>query len=125
MGPDDPAIAAFHDAVARAQASIADINARIGFGLGKALDDVLRATKLNRGVIAGGDTSGYGAMALGIQALTALAPTVPGAALFQGHMADGKRGIEIALKGGQMGTPDYFEWIKQGGGSAARRSKAA
>ena len=30
------------------------------------------------------------------------------------------QGLEIALKGGQMGTPDYFGWIKKGGGAAER-----
>jgi uncharacterized protein YgbK (DUF1537 family) len=63
-------------------------------------------------------------MALGIEALTALAPTVPGAALFKAHARNSALGeMEIALKGGQMGTPDYFQWIKAGGGPSPERSK--
>ena len=71
---------------------------------------------LRRCVIAGGDTSSHGAPALGIYALTALAPTVPGAALLKAHSDTPEHAdLEIALKGGQMGPPDYFGQIKNGG----------
>jgi len=54
---------------------------------------------------------------LGLFALTALAPTIPGAALLKAHAESaGIDGLELALKGGQMGSPDYFGWIKRGGG---------
>jgi len=122
-GPNDPSIAAFKEAVAACGGDTQEINARLGTGLGTVLGRVLSQTKLKRGILAGGDTSGYGAMALRIEALTALAPTVPGAALFKAH---GRNplipGLEIALKGGQMGTPDYFQWIKSGGGPSLNRS---
>ncbi|MGL4960240.1 MAG: four-carbon acid sugar kinase family protein [Inquilinus sp.] len=112
-GPDD--VAALNQALAASGADPAAVNERIGTGLGTALQQVLRQAGLKRGIIAGGDTSGYGASVLGIHALTALAPTVPGAALFQAH-GDDLAGLEIALKGGQMGAPDYFLRIKAGGG---------
>lgn len=112
-GPDD--VAALNQALAASGADPAAVNERIGTGLGTALQQVLRRAGLKRGIIAGGDTSGYGASVLGIHALTALAPTVPGAALFRAH-GDGLAGLEIALKGGQMGAPDYFLRIKAGGG---------
>ena len=114
-GPDDPAVAALNQALAASGADPAAVNERIGTGLGTALKQVLHRAGLKRGIIAGGDTSGYGASVLGIHALTALAPTVPGAALFQAH-GDDLAGLEIALKGGQMGAPDYFLRIKAGGG---------
>ncbi|WP_342239515.1 four-carbon acid sugar kinase family protein [Inquilinus sp. OTU3971] len=114
-GPDDPAVTALNQALAASGADPAVVNERIGTGLGTALKQVLRQAGLKRGIIAGGDTSGYGASVLGIHALTALAPTVPGAALFQAH-GDDLAGLEIALKGGQMGAPDYFLRIKAGGG---------
>jgi uncharacterized protein YgbK (DUF1537 family) len=122
-GPDDPSIALFKEAVAASGSGTQEANARLGTGLGMVLGRILSQTKLKRGILAGGDTSGYGTMALGIEALTALAPTVPGAALFKAH---GRNpvvpGLEIALKGGQMGTPDYFQWIKTGGGPSLNRS---
>lgn len=123
-GPDDPAIPELRDAVLAAGSRDEDVNERIGIGLGTLLGQTLLAAGLKRGVIAGGDTSGYGAIALGIEALTALAPTVPGAALFKAHARNPALvDMEIALKGGQMGTPDYFQWIKAGGGPSLERSR--
>jgi uncharacterized protein YgbK (DUF1537 family) len=123
-GPDDRSIPELREAVRASGSSEEDVNERIGTGLGKVLGQTLEVAGLKRGVIAGGDTSGYGALALGIDALTALAPTVPGAALFKAHARNPTlRDMEIALKGGQMGTPDYFQWIKAGGGPSRERSK--
>lgn len=118
-GPDDPAIRTLSEAVDVSGGDIRSVNERIGTGLGKVLDSTLKKTRLRRGVIAGGDTSGYGAQVLGIQALTLKAPIVPGAALFLAHSDDiAYADIEIALKGGQMGPPDYFGQIKHGGAVA-------
>jgi uncharacterized protein YgbK (DUF1537 family) len=76
----------------------------------------MRSAGIDRGIIAGGDTSSHAALALGVYALTALAGTVPGAALCKAHSDDpAHRRLELALKGGQMGTPDYFGRIKAGG----------
>ena len=70
-------------------------------------------------MISGGDTSGHATRELGIFALTALAPTIPGASLLAAHTdAADLSGLQLALKGGQMGTDDYFGWIKRGGGTA-------
>ena len=110
----------------QARADRGEIGGKVGAGLGRLLGRVLAAAKLWRGIVCGGDTSGYAATELGIRALTALAPTQPGAALCQARFADPDRpALEIALKGGQMGSPDYFHWIKEGGGPARERSKAA
>ena len=126
-GPDDPAVAAFNHAIAASGLDPSAVNERIGRGLGTLLGRLIAEARLPRAVIAGGDTSGYGALSLGIRALTALAPTVPGAALCRAHFADADRApLEIALKGGQMGAPDYFTSIRNGGGgTVAARSKAA
>ena len=71
-------------------------------------------------MISGGDTSGHAMQALDIFALTALAPTVPGAALLRAHSDDARLdGLQLALKGGQMGSRDFLGWIKRGGGTAA------
>ncbi len=117
-GPDDPAIAAMR-ASAERQAIAEDVaNARIGEALGRLLADILEKSGLRRAVISGGDTSGYASRQLDLFAFTALAPTIPGAALLTAHSeASGLDGLQLALKGGQMGSPDYFGWIKRGGGS--------
>lgn len=115
MGPDDPAVARLRDATASNGLSADDVNDRIGAGLGRLLDRVLRTAGLRRGVIAGGDTSGHAAMQLGIHALTVLAPIAPGAPLCRAHSDEPAHdGLEIALKGGQMGAPDYFAAVKRG-----------
>jgi 3-oxoisoapionate kinase len=116
LGPDDPAVARFRTAVKTAGMDESPVNARVGDGLGRAVDRIIRAAGINRAVIAGGDTSSHAARTLSVFALTAMAPTVPGAALFKAHSEDPARaGLEIALKGGQMGSVDYFGLIKAGG----------
>jgi uncharacterized protein YgbK (DUF1537 family) len=116
LGPEDPAVAELSHALLTAKADPVAVNARIGQGLGTILDSILKETRIRRCVLAGGDTSGHGARVLGLQALTLLAPTVPGAALFRAYSDDPfYTGLEIALKGGQMGASEYFGQIKQGG----------
>jgi uncharacterized protein YgbK (DUF1537 family) len=66
-------------------------------------------------VISGGDSSGFAAGALGIFALEAMAPLAPGAPLCRAFSAVSHiDGVEIALKGGQMGPPDYFGSVRAG-----------
>ncbi len=120
-GPDDPAISAMHAARDAAGLSDEDANARIGAALGRCLKRLLKDTGIRRAVISGGDTSGHAARQLDIFAVTALAPTIPGAALLAAHSDDpALAGLQLALKGGQMGSPDYFGWIKRGGGTATK-----
>ncbi|MCB1332649.1 MAG: four-carbon acid sugar kinase family protein [Roseivivax sp.] len=118
-GPDDPAVASMRGAVADKGIAPETANTAIGAALGRVLRQLLRETGLRRAVISGGDTSGHAARQLGLYAFTALAPTIPGAALLRAHSEDSNfDGLELALKGGQMGSPDYFGWIKRGGGAA-------
>ncbi|MHA6262579.1 four-carbon acid sugar kinase family protein [Arenibacterium sp. CAU 1754] len=118
-GPDDPAVQAMRAAANRAQVPEDVANARIGSALGRILARLLRETGIRRAVISGGDTSGHAARQLDLFAFTALAPTTPGAALLAAHSDDAAlAGLQLALKGGQMGSEDYFGWIKRGGGAA-------
>lgn len=117
-GPDDPAIAAMRTAAHRLGVAEDVANARIGEALGRLLASLLKTTGLRRAVISGGDTSGHASHQLGLFAFTALAPTIPGAALLTAHAEDADiDGLQLALKGGQMGSPDFFGWIKRGGGA--------
>ncbi|MDX6806209.1 four-carbon acid sugar kinase family protein [Terrihabitans rhizophilus] len=117
-GPDDPAIPALGAAIAASGDDTGEINTRIGDGLGTVLDRVLRTAKLKRAVISGGDTSGQAGMALGIYAVTALAPLVPGSPLCRAHAEGDHDGLEIAFKGGQMGSPSFFLDARDGGQKA-------
>ncbi|MFK4492303.1 four-carbon acid sugar kinase family protein [Bradyrhizobium sp. USDA 336] len=117
-GPDDPAVDCMRSAVDASGLPAGEINDRIGAGLGRILDRVLRDARLGRAVIAGGDTSGHAALELGIYALTAVAPTAPGSPLCRAHLNDPAHAqLEIALKGGQIGAPDFFCAVKHGGTS--------
>lgn len=118
-GPDDPGVARVREMVAQTGLSAREANARIGAALGRCLRRMISDTGLNRAVISGGDTSGMAAQALDLWALTALAPTIPGAGLMRGHSdTPALDGLQLALKGGQMGSEDFFGWIKRGGGTA-------
>jgi uncharacterized protein YgbK (DUF1537 family) len=115
-GPDDPAVVELSRAIATSGIPAGRVNDRIGNGLGRLLDAVLRKSGLERAIIAGGDTSGHASLALGIYALTALSPLAPGSPLCRAHSDDAVHdGLEITLKGGQVGTPDFFCAVKRGG----------
>lgn len=115
-GPDDPMVQAFTKAVVDTGQEMSEANQRVGEALGQVLHQTLTQSGLRRAVVSGGDTSGHATRQLGIYALSALAPTIPGAALFQAHAEGPMDGLQLALKGGQMGSHDYFGWIRSGGG---------
>ncbi|MFK7859277.1 MAG: four-carbon acid sugar kinase family protein [Granulosicoccus sp.] len=116
-GPDDPVVAHLTDTVAAAGSEMPFINEKIGIALGKVLHRILTQSHVRRAVVSGGDTSGHVTRQLDIFALSALAPTIAGASLSKVHAEGAFDGLELALKGGQMGSPDYFGWIRDGGGA--------
>lgn len=114
-GPNDTSVAALRQAVVTAGVSTESVNDRIGSGLGRILDAVVREAKLRRVVISGGDTSSHAVSMLGIDALTAIAPVAPGSPLCRAHSTDPARdGLQIALKGGQVGGDDFFCAVRDG-----------
>jgi uncharacterized protein YgbK (DUF1537 family) len=76
---------------------------------GRLLAGVMEEARPARLVVAGGDTSTMAVRALPIWGLSYLAACVPGAPLCRAH-ADHAwlDGLEIILKGGQMGPRDFF-----------------
>lgn len=116
QGPDDPAVAALGAACERAGRSISEVNDRIGAGLGRVLAGIVDAGGPRRALIAGGDTSGHATLELGVDALSAIAAIAPGSPLCRAYAADPRRdGLELALKGGQIGGADYFSAVRNGG----------
>lgn len=116
QGPDDPAVAALGAACESAGRSISEVNDRIGAGLGRVLAGIVDAGGPRRGLIAGGDTSGHATLELGVDALSAIAAIAPGSPLCRAYAADPYRdGLELALKGGQIGGADYFSAVRNGG----------
>lgn len=89
-----------------------------GDALGERLGTLLRTLILRSGVrrivVAGGDTSTHAVRKLGISALTFAGLTVPGAPLCRTHSAEASvSGLELVLKGGQIGPEDYFERVRK------------
>ena len=106
-GPDDPALA-----------SSGEGGEDLGAVQGRLLRDILVATRVRRACVAGGDTSGHAARQLGIYALEFIASVAPGSPLCRARSTNPDfDGIELALKGGQNGSPDYF--LQLGAVSAA------
>jgi 3-oxoisoapionate kinase len=106
MGPDTVGAAA-QDAEPHA----------IGRRLGRLLRDMVSHGKLSRAVVAGGDTSSHALHELDVFALTVAMPlpTTPGSPLCEVHSElPAFNGLQVALKGGQIGAADYFEAIRAG-----------
>lgn len=87
----------------------------LGRLLGTIAKEGVEKGNVKRVVIAGGDTSSYAARAMEIEALEMIAPLVPGAPLCNAYsMNKAIDGIEVNLKGGQVGGEDYFVILKNG-----------
>ena len=116
QGPDDPAVRDFDATAARAGLSRAQAARRTGEALARVMRTVLdRTPGLRRIAVAGGDSSGDVAAALGIQALTVAAGLAPGVPLCRAWSDDAQRdGLQVALKGGQLGGPDFFAMVRDG-----------
>ena len=117
-GPDDPSAQRMADAISAAGVPVSDANDRLGAALGHLVAEVRSTTGLGRVAIGGGDTSGHALTALKAEALSAVAPLAPGAPLCRLHAASTPEidGLEVTLKGGQMGSPEFFVEAKGGVG---------
>ena len=89
----------------------------LGIALGNLLRELLaRSTRstapVRRVLICGGDTSSHAVQQLGIHALTWVANIQPGGPLCRAHADSPLDGLELVLKGGQVGTPDFFDLVR-------------
>jgi uncharacterized protein YgbK (DUF1537 family) len=111
-GPDDPSIRATREGLTASSGNTAKL---LGGALGRLARELLARTGLRRVVVAGGDTSSYATQELGLYGLEMLAELTPGAPLCRGYSDNPAfNGLEIALKGGQMGKADYFGMARGG-----------
>ncbi len=90
---------------------------RVGQALGQIARQCIAACGLKRAILAGGDTSSHALSQLDVFALTMRFPMMetPGSPLCRAH--SGKPaldGIEIAMKGGQVGHDNYFTMLRDG-----------
>jgi uncharacterized protein YgbK (DUF1537 family) len=116
LGPDDPAVTGFDAMAAAAGLPREEAMRRVGLALADVMRRVLARVPLPRVAVAGGDSSGEVAQALGIAALTVAAGLAPGAPLCRAWSEDPARdGLEIVLKGGQVGGEQFFGDVRAGG----------
>jgi uncharacterized protein YgbK (DUF1537 family) len=97
--------------------ALADGRVRLSRELGHLAKLLVQDFGLKRLVIAGGDTSSHALSELGIHALTTRYPLLdtPGSPLSTAHSAIAEfDGLELAMKGGQVGKDDYFVRLKEG-----------
>lgn len=117
-GPGDPSLGAVRAAAERRGLSQPAAGSAIGRALSGVMSRILDVAPLKRIVVAGGDTAGEVASALDLFALTAVAPLAPGSPLCRGWSdRPGRSGLELTLKGGQVGQASFFGAAK--GGSLA------
>ena len=118
-GPDDPRIGTMVDAMVARGATREDARhgggRALGVRLGHIARQILAAVPLPRIAVAGGDTSSQVVQALGPDALEVAARLAPGAPLCRTlSRSPGMHGVEVALKGGQIGGVDFFEELRTG-----------
>jgi 3-oxoisoapionate kinase len=90
---------------------------RVGQALGRIARDCISGLGLKRAILAGGDTSSHALGELDVFALTTRFPLLatPGSPLCTAASADPRLdGLEIAMKGGQVGGDDYFVALRDG-----------
>ena len=114
-GPEDLSVAGFDQIAAEAGLARHDAARQVGATLAEVMRRLLDKAQLTRIVVAGGDSSGEVAIALDIQALTVMAGLAPGAPLCRAWSSSKARdGLEIVLKGGQIGGADFFGLARDG-----------
>lgn len=111
-GPTDPRLAATLEAMRATGLSEKEIRLQsgklLGPKLGRILGGILAERAFSRVGIAGGDTSGFIARELGLNALEAIAPVAPGSPLCRAHAPNALNGVEFLFKGGQVGKDDVW-----------------
>lgn len=108
-GPEDPRLTRTRERLATLGLRSEDSGPLLGTALGKILRGIWEQTNLTRAVVTGGDTSGYVARAMGVEALEMVAPHAPGSPLCRILAPNSPlHGREITFKGGQVGTTDFF-----------------
>lgn len=114
-GPDDPAVQGFAALAERAGLALAQAHETVGQALAQTMRRMVDGTGVRRIAIAGGDSSGAVTSALDIAALTVVSHLTPGAPLCRAHTDRGPLdGLELVLKGGQMGQADFFGRVLHG-----------
>jgi len=114
-GPDDPSVTGFDAIAGGAGLSRAEAARHVGTALAEVMRRLLDSCHVTRLAIAGGDSSGEVASALDIAALSVCAAMSPGAPLCRAWSDNPRRdGLEVVLKGGQIGARSFFGDVLEG-----------
>jgi len=114
-GPGDEAIEAGRAELVARGYRPEDSSRVLGAAMGTLARELVAELGLRRVLVAGGDTSGYVTRELGVYALSCRAELEPGGPLCRVWSSDPRfDGLELVLKGGQVGSPDFFEHVRRG-----------
>ena len=115
LGPDDPKIASTKKQMTTSGLSSSTVGEMLGTQQGLVLKDILAKTGLRRAAVAGGDTCGHVLKQLSIYVLEFIIPLGIAAPLCRASSSNPQLdGMEIALKGGQLGEVDFFGSVLKG-----------
>ncbi|MBP1962841.1 four-carbon acid sugar kinase family protein [Paenibacillus aceris] len=115
LGPNDSSIEETQNLLRMSGKSLAASGERIGGLLGDMARELVQSLGLKRVVFAGGDTSGFAVKRMNMYALEMIAPIVSGGPLCRAYSHDERiDGLEVVLKGGQVGPPDFFGRVQRG-----------
>jgi uncharacterized protein YgbK (DUF1537 family) len=115
LGPDDPMIAGTKKQLTKSGLSPSAVGEILGTQQGLVLKDILAKTGLRRAAVAGGDTCGHVLKQLSIYVLEFIIPLGIAAPLCRASSSNPQiDGMEIALKGGQLGEVDFFGSVLKG-----------
>jgi uncharacterized protein YgbK (DUF1537 family) len=117
LGPEDPMIASTKKQMTASGLSSSSVGKILGTQQGLVLKDILAKTGLRRAAVAGGDTCGHVLKQLSIYVLEFIIPLGIAAPLCRASSSNPQLdGMEIALKGGQLGDIDFFASVLKGKG---------
>jgi uncharacterized protein YgbK (DUF1537 family) len=115
LGPEDEDTPALREAASRMSLDHAEVARRVGNALGDATLRLVERHGLARAAIAGGDTSSYAVRRMGPQGLAVASGDYSTSAhVFQLSGTPPVDGLEITLKGGQVGDEGFFVTLRDG-----------
>lgn len=114
-GPDDPNISRTKEKAKSLGLALRNIGEILGTQQGIILEEIVTRTGLRRVAVAGGDTCGHVLKQLSIYVLEFIIPLGTAAPLCRASSNDPEfDGLEISLKGGQLGEIDFFKSVQEG-----------
>jgi uncharacterized protein YgbK (DUF1537 family) len=111
-GPNDESIERMRKVLSAQGIRSEDSSRLLGNALGELTKELVSQLGISRVLIAGGDTSGYVTRELGVYALECISILDPGGPLCLAYANEPPfDGLELVLKGGQVGGVDFFERV--------------